>query len=100
MSTYDNPSSGLDGLGLRSEQTWQPKWLPMDSAPRDGTRILVAFKRSGVEAVSWAPSPATGFEIWCVDDHKVGPYALRGYVEADVLGWMPLPDPPDGEVRA
>lgn len=67
--------------------------LPMDTAPRDGTRILVYFKEHGWLTVSW--TEGKGIEIWCCDDFKFGPYPIRGYRETSVLGWMPLPAPLD-----
>jgi hypothetical protein len=78
------------------------QWLPMNTAPRDGTRILVAFARNiGVHAVTWEdPEDRDGYPIWCVDDLKFGPYALRRYVDDDVLGWQPLPEPPSRRVTA
>jgi hypothetical protein len=63
----------------------EPDWQTMETAPRDGTRILVDFGSNGVHAVSWED------DIWSVDDQKHGPYPLRGYIETDVKGWMPLP---------
>jgi hypothetical protein len=66
------------------------RWRPMDTAPVDGTRILVDFGSVGVHAVSWDEA-CNGNTGWVVDDHKHGPYSLRGYVESEVLGWMPLP---------
>lgn len=71
----------------------QVTWQSMESAPRDGTRILVAFRSHGVVSVAWQEA-VSGIEIWCVDDFKFGPYAVRGYTETGVLGWMPLPEMP------
>src|SRR5205085_5223681 len=75
-------------------------WQPIETAPKDGTPILVFFKHGGgVMRVTWdSPhydevTPENG--IWCVDDNKHGPYALRGYSEGDDTHWMPLPDAPD-----
>jgi hypothetical protein len=70
-----------------------PEWQPIESAPKDGTRILVAFRRIGIHAVSWEEA-INGLEGWCVNDEKHGPYSLRGYLDEDILGWMPLPAPP------
>jgi hypothetical protein len=68
------------------------QWRPMETAPRDGTRILVDFGQVGVHAVTWEdPDNREGVPGWCVDDLKFGPYALRRYMETDVKGWMPLP---------
>jgi hypothetical protein len=66
-------------------------WQPMETAPRDGTPVLVDFGRAGVHRVLWGSGPNHDFEIWSVDDRKHGPYPLRGYIETDVKGWMPLP---------
>jgi hypothetical protein len=46
----------------------------------------------GVHAVAWEETVA-GTTIWAVDDNKHGPYPLRGYVDEDIHGWMPLPKP-------
>jgi len=83
------------GLAARSsiESEWIAGWRPIETAPRDGTEILVDFGRCGIHSVAWCEA-ASGITIWCVDDRKFGPYALRGYVETDVKGWMPLPAPP------
>lgn len=72
-------------------------WRPIETAPRDGTRVLVSFGARGVHAVAWEEPAHSGFEIWCVDDGKHGPYALRGYLDAGPTApthWMPLPPPP------
>ena len=70
------------------------EWQPIETAPRDGTTILVYFKRHGAMSVSWTSREDDGFYIWCVDDHKFGPYAVRGYMHGDDTHWMPLPPPP------
>ena len=67
------------------------QWQPMSTAPKDGTRILIA---SGPEVytVLWYEG------IWCVEDNKNEPYPFRGYRDNDgpyaPRGWMPLPEPP------
>mgnify|MGYP003501912451 FL=1 len=77
-------------------------WQPIETAPKDGTDILVYFapitgRLSGWWKVSWENlygdrTPADG--SWCVDDNKHGPYPLRGYCAGDDTHWMPLPEPP------
>lgn len=67
-------------------------WKRIETAPKDGTRILVDFGRAGIHAVAWEES-VSGLEIWCVDDRKHGPFPLRGYVNEDIKGWQPLPPP-------
>ena len=64
-------------------------WRPIDTAPRDGARVLVDFGRIGVHAVSCRDPEDHG--VWHVDDRKHGPFPLRGYRDEDILGWQPLP---------
>ena len=72
-------------------------WQPIETAPKDGTRILVSFGTMGIYAVAWEESAYDEFKLWCVDDNKHGPYYLRGYSDEGPRSpthWMPLPDPP------
>ena len=73
-------------------------WRPIEEAPKGdkwgGPLLLVNFKGKGVRAVSWDSPWSTDLPnngIWCVDDDKMGPYALRGYVDGDEIGFLPLP---------
>lgn len=79
------------------------EWQPIETAPKDGTLILVSFGSKGVRAVSWdSPyndpvTPENG--LWCVDDDKHGPYALRGYNDSGPNAptlWMPMPSVQEG----
>lgn len=79
----------------------ESSWRSIETAPKDGTLILVHFRCKGVRAVFWG-SPfydevdeSNG--LWCVDDDKHGPYALRGYTVTGPSApthWMRLPAPP------
>lgn len=72
----------------------ESQWLPMDTAPRDGTEILVLFKRIGAKMVSWTTrdnEPCSEYAHWHVDDGKYDLYPLRGYNEEDDVGWKPQP---------
>ena len=74
------------------------EWRLIESAPRDGTAVLVAFHPRtglGVQRVAWEES-VTGTVLWCVDDYKHGPYPLRGWNDDDEMGWLPLPATPEG----
>lgn len=80
------------------------KWQPIETAPKDGTLILISFGEKGVRAVSWdspwADPVTLENGIWCVDDDKHGPYPLRGYNDVGYNApthWMPLPEPPEGD---
>ncbi len=73
-------------------------WRPIETAPRDGTTIMVYFRRHGWVTVSWDSQedegPRSEYAHWHVDDFKHGPYPVRGYRSGDDLAWMPLPPPP------
>lgn len=56
-------------------------WLPIDSAPRDGTAILVVWAAHDDYAVVWWEAGE-----WCE--------ASNDNVVADMTHWMPLPAPP------
>lgn len=71
-------------------------WQPIETAPKDGTLILVSFGAKGVRAVSWED------DLWCVDDDKHGPYPLRGYSYSTFTApthWMPLPAKPSEAMK-
>ncbi len=70
-------------------------WQPIDTAPKDGTEVLVYFGgRVGVKSAAWTGS-SSGLTIWCVDDEKHGPFPVRGYSEPYPTHWMPLPAAPE-----
>jgi hypothetical protein len=63
------------------------EWLPIEQAPKDGTRILVWFEASG--------GPAVTIASWSrvADRWMTYGFTLVG----DPDGWQPLPAPPAGE---
>ena len=72
-------------------------WQPIETAPKNGTRILVYFRDMGVHAVLWTDFDGDSdseYAGWYVDDNKNGPYPLRGYIAGDDTHWMPLPEAP------
>lgn len=76
----------------RVEKATKPR--PMKTAPKDGSPILVFFKDHGWMSVRWTDAdenPDSEYAHWFVDDHKHGPYPVRGYVTEDCFGWLPLP---------
>lgn len=63
-------------------------WRPMESAPRDGTRILIYVPDDDDgethKVASWGPSP-----------YRSGWSYRGGWMAGDVPQcWMPLPEPP------
>lgn len=71
------------------------EWRPIESAPKDGTPILVTTDHrygSRVHRVFWdTETHGPDIGTWSVQDCKFGRYPLRGY--SNLLGWQPLPEP-------
>jgi hypothetical protein len=71
-------------------------WHPMDTAPRDGTRILVAIRGSEqgpaeVDVARWARPERSREPCWIAADSDAEVAII--YEEAEISSWMPLPDP-------
>lgn len=64
-----------------------PQWRDIETAPKDGTVVLLAGCRKPV-AAAWLEDE---IDWWHVDDNKRGPFALRG---PGPTHWMPLPAAP------
>ena len=62
-----------------------PKWQPISSAPRDGTRILIFEAEQG--------TPGT-VRVSCWRDDTIPPGWTGS--ERQPSHWLPLPLPPDG----
>lgn len=62
------------------------KWLPIDSAPRDGTPVMLYFphRYQGNGGISWG---------CCVNGEWLDSCAIRDNTASH---WMPLPKPPKG----
>ena len=66
-------------------------WQPMDTAPRNGTEVLLAVKGGQVVVAHWMPGGH------CIEDHPPiaqGWYYFNGSYfrdSAQPLFWMPLP---------
>jgi hypothetical protein len=56
-------------------------WLSMDTAPKDGTMILVYSEDGEVRTTEWVHNGGNGFWLYG-----------RDYLQP--LGWQPLPKPP------
>lgn len=69
-------------------------WLPIESAPKDGTRILIfqAGARRQVQEASWAIPYESATGYWAT---PIGPLG-RGYtiLPESPTHWMPLPASP------
>lgn len=68
------------------------EWQPIETAPRDGTDVLlfVPWKGKDVMAVGWWAQAIGGH--WCLAGGVEIDTDIFDY--ADPTYWMPLPDPP------
>lgn len=82
----------MDGLGA---------WLPIDTAPRDGTEIIAAWRRNdktwAVGAVAWVVDrywalPGRNYTGWWLDAR---PGCAVPYQDPEY--WQPLPEAPNAK---
>lgn len=74
-------------------------WQDMDSAPRDGQRILAVVRTSEqwpaeVELVRWARPRNQAENCWVAADS--GANSATIFAEQELALWMPVPKAPDG----
>lgn len=108
-SMYSAANSGWSGdaiavdidaaVDVALEYIEKPQWQPIETAPKDGTEILIfqpAFEKYGVKSwqreriavVSWQHF---GWSI----DHVSGAECEDDFDYAAVTHWQPLPNPPE-----
>lgn len=83
--TVESGDTDSPPLDIRSAMS---EWQSIETAPRDGTRVLIADQNTWMAvARNW---PCNGF--WIED-------AASGLRLNDPTHWMPLPTPPSGQGR-
>lgn len=75
------------------------RWMPIETAPKDGTRIIIGIARNGIvrgiSGAKWVTA-----EFWAEleggspDDFQAGWYEPDYEDELCANVWMPLPPPP------
>lgn len=75
-------------------QTEEPSpWRDIETAPKDGTWIVLLFPDLGVWPAFWSTQVfSDGF--WSVSDNKGDDLPLRGWSK-EPTAWHPLPAPPE-----
>lgn len=71
-------------------------WQPIETAPKDGTRILMAV-RGFVPAVAYWQNDRGVFDYLdaeCMPDERAWQAMLANSFEWEPTHWMPLPEPP------
>lgn len=72
------------------------EWQPIETAPRDGTPILMFVRTPPPSVLTGAGIPFVIGELWHSEDEEVEIVGPFGEV-AIATHWMPLPSPPQGE---
>lgn len=76
---------------MTKQETSEPRWQSIDSAPKDGTEIL-AVKDGKVELFRYVPKATAPY--WT----SVGKHRLTRFErEEPPTHWMPLPSPPESK---
>lgn len=60
------------------------KWEPIDTAPMDGTEIIVLVRRKVVR-LGWYFKPSSRSQFWCDENGR----------PIKPTHWIPLPDAPE-----
>lgn len=68
-------------------------WQPIETAPKDGTEILVARAGYGMAVVSFRDGEWCNAGEWCF----AGDVGWGGSMDVEPTHWMPLPEPPSGD---
>lgn len=70
------------------------EWQPIETAPKDGTRVLAVWGQHGVQIIrwhSWEARPeyfVRAGACWKPDDHMCP-------LNVEPTRWQPLPSPPE-----
>lgn len=65
------------------------EWQPIDTAPKDGTRFLAAWRR--LIGTDW------GYVVMHYRDNRLLVSWDHDYLNVKPTHWMPLPEPPKRE---
>ena len=77
------------------------EWQPIETAPKDGTKILVYTVHGDVELSDWYSISYPSYELCGVNDEtgegiyrKIAGNPTEGWNSNMPTHWMPLPEPP------
>ena len=65
------------------------EWQPIDTAPKDGTSILVKTKYEGYRVVQWITDYPYNKGVWSYAEDSTD--YISGHLTCKPTGWMELP---------
>lgn len=69
------------------------EWQPIETAPRDGTRIIVYRPKFDGDYI-----PQVGWDFWMTGSYYSECWG-KSRKDCPPTHWMPFPDPPEGAAR-
>jgi hypothetical protein len=90
-------------LGEPGASALEEEWRPIETAPRDGTKILAIRCAVYVDPDTKVPEDVRAYSIcWFTDQPGWGlnPAFFDGYHSVSPTHWAPLPPPPSSEAAA
>jgi hypothetical protein len=90
---FEKIASGLNqAIGYEQGQREAGQWRPIETAPKDGTEILLAHA-TWVDTGYWAVNiNGDGCDGWTCE--WVASWGYEEYALVSPSHWMPLPEPP------
>jgi len=92
ISSYEVRNASREWNLAKKEMSNEPKWQPIETAPKDGTPILCFIENATLVVLFWGLYDS--FQK-CGDLYGWLNPEIGGFCPyADVTHWMPLPKPP------
>ena len=74
-------------------------WKPIETAPRDGTPVILALKTDPCRVVGGACWNQEADHPWIIsDDRRYGHAGLFAVADHHVIAWAPMPSPPNADL--
>lgn len=86
------PDDARAALARMMAERAAPKWQPIETAPKDGTRVVLFMDDEAIEGWFVSGSRFSGWRIVAMPSHGCG---CCSYTDPEPTHWMPLPDAPE-----
>lgn len=86
VASLDQVAAACEVIAFALAEYQRQQWQPLETAPKDGTHILICCKPDAVYECGRIGVDVWYHNRWLISTHPLEPIA-----------WMPLPPPPEGE---